>query len=239
MSKTGKYIGISNRIPFSVIDSALYDYIQTGVINKERHLSHIKEYTKGENRANKTLGHLVAIIKRNEKIIQCFSKTTGGNDYYQINLNDRKALVLTLFCISFPIAYEMLTAFSTGFKVQALLNKQFLVQKIGAIYGGNRSMHIGVDEVIPLFMECDLIKREKVGIYSIGNKLIINNKFISELIIYTDIRLSGSKTILIEDLGFKPWFSYFDISALNLDNISYLISKKDSAVGKGYLTTRH
>jgi hypothetical protein len=57
-----------------------------------------------------------------------------------------------------------------------------------------------------------------------------------ELIIFTDIKLSGSKSILIDELSFKPWYGYFEISSSLVDKFNLLITKKDSAVGKGYLT---
>ena len=238
MNNREKYIGINNRMPFVVIDDALNDFIKTDEINRALYLSHIKEFTKGENRANKTLNNLVAILKRNEKIIRFFIKSLNGNNYSEISQNDKRAIILNLFCIAYPIAYEMLNAFSVGFKVQTVLNKQFLLQKMGAIYGGNRAMHIAIDEVIPFFIDCDLIKREKVGIFSLGKKIKFNSQFLNELVIYSDIRLSGSKSILIDDLSFRPWYSFFDTSEFKIDNLNLLISKKDSAVGKGYLTIK-
>jgi hypothetical protein len=65
---------------------------------------------------------------------------------------------------------------------------------------------------------------------------MITNKFVSELVVYTDIKLSGSKSLLIDELSYKPWYSYFDMSGVVPATFSILLSKKDSAVGKGYLT---
>jgi hypothetical protein len=104
------------------------------------------------------------------------------------------------------------------------------------IYGSNRTVDIAIDALLPMIIELNAIKREKVSIYTIGSKLTINNKLISELIIYTDIKLSGSKSILIDDLSYKPWFSYFDMSGIIPNNFKLLLTKKDSAVGKGYIT---
>ncbi len=235
MNNKENYIGISNRIPFTVIDEALDNYFLTGVIDKELCFLHIKEFTAGDNRAKKTLQHLVAVINRNEKIIKALSKIVKGK-YLELSLVDRKVFTVCLFCNSFPIAYQILKAFSVGFKVQPLLSKQFLLQKIGAIYGGNRAMHIAVDEVTALLIECGLINREKVGVYSFGQKMLINSKFIKELIVYTDIKVSDSKSLLVDELDYKPWYLYFDTPELSKENFNILISKKESLVGKGYLT---
>ena len=126
-----------------------------------------------------------------------------------------------------------------GFKVESKLNKLYIHQKIGAIYGGNRSMHIAVDEVLPLLIELNLIEREKVGIYVKSKKINCSSNFFTELIIYTDIMLSKSKSILLSDLTHRPWYSYFDFSTNNLEQFKHLILVKDSAVGKGYITIKN
>ena len=98
------------------------------------------------------------------------------------------------------------------------------------------AVDVAIDALLPMIIELNTIKRVKISLYSLGNKLSVSNKFVQELVIYTDIKLSGSKSILIDDLKHKPWYSYFDMSALAPQSFNLLISKKDSAVGKGYLT---
>lgn len=237
MSIKGKYIGISNRIPLVVLEYAVSDYISTGKVNSQDYLKYILEFTKGENRAKKSLSHLTSIITKNANLLNQLAKHTK-NDFKSLNDNDRKAIVICLFALTFPIANDILIAFAVGFKVQVLISKRVILEKMGAMYGSNRSMHIGVDETIPLLLECGILKREKIGIYTKGIILKTNNTFISELIIYSHIKLSGSKTILVDELNFKPWFSYFDLSIETILNLNQLLSKKESAVGKGYLTIK-
>jgi hypothetical protein len=129
-----------------------------------------------------------------------------------------------------------LIALAQGFKVQSQINKKFISEKVMSIYGSNRTVDIAIDALLPMIIELNTIKRDKVSIYSLATKLSISNKFISELIVYTDIKLSNSKSILLNDLNFKPWFLYFAISAIADIKFKYLISKKDSAVGNGYIT---
>jgi len=120
--------------------------------------------------------------------------------------------------------------------VQSQINKKFISEKVMSIYGSNRTVDIAIDALLPMIIELNTIKRDKVSIYSIATKLMITNKFISELVVYTDIKLSGSKSLLIDELSYKPWYSYFDMSGVVPATFSILLSKKDSAVGKGYLT---
>jgi hypothetical protein len=237
MSSKGKYIGISNRIPLVVLEHSIADYISTGKINAPAYFKYIQEFTKGENRAKKTLGHLVSIINKNSNLINDLARQIKG-DFLSLSDNDRRAVLICLYSLTFPIAYDILLAFSVGFKVQEVISKRVVLEKMGALYGSNRSMHIGVVETIPLFLDCGIITRQKIGIYAKGLTLKITNNFVSELIVYSNIKLSGSKSILVDELNFKPWYSYFEISNVANNNFTQLLSKKNSAIGKGYITVK-
>ncbi len=234
MSSKGKYIGISNRIPLVVLEYAVSDYISTGQVNAPAYFKYIQEFTKGENRAKKTLSHLVAIINKNSNLINQLAKQIKGN-FLSLSENDRRAVLISLYALTFPIAYDILLAFSVSFKVQEVISKRVVLEKMGALFGSNRSMHIGVDETIPLFLNCGIITRQKIGIYTKGLTLKITNNFVSELIIYSNIKLSGSKSILVDELNFKPWYFYFDLSDISLESFNVFLCKKDSSIGKGYL----
>ena len=237
MSSKGKYIGISNRIPLVVLEYAVSDYVSTGQVNAPAYFKYIQEFTKGENRAKKTLSHLVAIINKNTNLLNLLAKQIKGNFLY-LSENDRTAVLISLYALTYPIAYDILHSFSAGFKVQEVISKRVVLEKIGTLYGSNRSMHIGVDETIPLFLECGIITRQKIGIYAKGFTLKISNNFVLELIIYSNIKLSGSKSILVDELNFKPWYSNFEIANGTNINFSQLLNKKDRAVGKGYITIK-
>ncbi len=233
MKNNDKYIGINNRIPFHVLDLSLGEYIHSEIINKEVLLNHIKEITHGENRAKKSVNNLCKLLIKNETIIKKYRKTLQSHSYFDMSLDDRKILVLCLFCLTYPIAYEMLIIMSKGFKVQKLLNKLYLKEKIGAIYGGNRAVHIAIDEVLPLFIEIGIIKRQKIGIYVKNFQLETISSFLSETIVYTDILLSGSKSLFIEEISFRPFYDYF---RFNLDfKYKYLIQKAEGSLGRGYV----
>jgi len=237
MNNKRKYIGISNRIPFVVLEYAIADYLKTGVVNSQDYLSYIKEYTKGDNRAKKTLNHVNSILKKNRDLLKLLSKELK-NDFTILSINDRRALILCLFSLTFPIAYDILNSFAVGFKVQEHISKRVIIEKIGSIYGSNRSMYIGLDESMPTIIDSMTLERVKTGIFKKGISLQISNSLIAEIIIFTDLKLSASKTILKDDLEHKPWYMFFDISIIQPDKLKSIICFKDSAVGKGYLTIR-
>ena len=237
MSSKGKYIGISNRIPLVVLEYAVSDYISTGQIDSEAYLSYIKEFTNGENRANKSLNQLVLILKKNIQLLDLVSLRTNRN-FSSLSQNDQMGLLVCMFALTFPIAFDILIAFSSVFKIQDVISKRVILEKMGSLYGSNRAMIIGVDETVPLFIDIKLINRQKVGLYLKGKKLTISNNLIAELIIYTGITLSGSKSLLVEDIVHKPWFSFFDMPYESNILYSQLIIKQDSSVGKGYITAK-
>lgn len=236
MNSEGKYIGLNQRIPFEVLDSAIHFYLENGVVDKNYVCQRMQEFTSGTNRANKATSYVVQIMSRQSKLLEQLKKANSNTLYSSLRLNDRKALCLCLISLTYPITYDLLIALSQGFKVQSQINKKFISEKVMSIYGSNRTVDIAIDALLPMIIELNTIKRDKVSIYSIGPKLAITSKFVSEIIIYTDIKLSGSKSILIDELSFKPWYAYFESSSLIVDKFNILISKKYSAIGKGYLT---
>lgn len=238
MNSKGKYIGVESRVQYEVLEATIYDYLSNGKLDKEKCRSHIKQFTKGENRVRKILKHISVLLAKSEGFISKFSKQLDAGAFSQLTSDERKALVLCLFCNSFPITYDILIGFAQAFKVQSIVSKEVIIHKIGSAYGSNRAMHIAVTEVLPLLIECGTIERVKVGIYSTGSKLSISNRVISELIVFTDIKLSASKSLLIDELGYKPWYFYFELLNISPASFNILLAKKDSAVGKGYLTIK-
>jgi hypothetical protein len=236
MKSKANYIGLNQRIPFEVLDTAIQVYLELGSIERELILEKMKEFTAGENRARKASSYVMQILKRQDRILKELRNAISGISYSNLKMDDRKALCLCLISLTYPITYDLLVALAQGFKVQSFINKKFISEKVMAIYGSNRTVEIAIDALIPIIIELQTIRREKISIYSLGTKLRISNKFISELIIFSDIKLSGSKSILIDDLSFRPWYSYFQILDLESMSIKRLLKKKDSAVGKGYLT---
>ena len=236
MNSKGKYIGLNQRIPFDVLDAAIHFYVTNGVVDKKYIFERVQEFTNGVNRANKATNYIAQILNRQVHLLGILKKVLKNVPYNSLRTDDRKAICLCFISLTYPITYDLLIALSQGFKVQTQLNKKFISEKVKSIYGSNRTVDIAIDALLPMIIELNTIKRDKVSIYSLAFKLVITHKFVFELIIYTDIKLSGSKSILIDELSFKPWYSYFDTIELSTDEFSLLISKKDSAVGKGYLT---
>ena len=236
MKTKGKYIGLNQRIPFDVLDFAINMYIEQGVIDRELILNRIKETTTGENRARKATAYVAQILSRQKRLLDLLEKQLNGSSYTTWRTEDRKTLVLCLISLTYPIMYDLLVAMSQGFKVQQQINKKFICEKLMSIYGSNRTVDIAIDALLPMIIELKTTNRDKISIYSKAPKLAVNNLFAYEVVIYTDIKLSGSKSILYSEIKHRPWYDYFDFSPLYSAPTSILILKKDSSIGEGYLT---
>jgi hypothetical protein len=236
MNNKGKYIGLNQRIPFEVLDSAIHYYLESKVIEKKHIYQRMQEFTSGANRAKKGTTYVFQILSRQRLVLEQFERAIVNMPYTSLRVDDRKALCLCLISLTYPITYDLLIALSQGFKVQIQINKKFISEKVMSIYGSNRTVDIAIDALLPMIIELNTIKRDKVSLYSLASKLSITNTFVSELIIYTDIKLSGSKSILIDELTYRPWYAYFNIIDISLTKSFHLVKRKDSAVGKGYLT---
>lgn len=236
MNSKTRYIGLNQRIPFEVLDAAIHTFLETGIVDRTYILQSVQEFTSGTNRANKAVSYVVQIINRQHHVLDVFKKNTSARDYIALRIEDRKALCLCLISLTYPIAYDLLVALAQGFKVQSQINKKFISEKVMSIYGSNRTVDIALDALLPMLIELNTIQRVKVSIYELASKMTIRNKFVSELIVYTDIKSSGSKSILMDDLGYRPWYSYFELPAFQSNKTYQLLAKRDGMLGKGYLT---
>jgi hypothetical protein len=236
MNNKEKYIGLNQRIPFEVLDEAIHFYLANSVIDKAYLYKRMQEFTSGINRANKGTAYVIQILKRQKPILEQLRMILKQIPYSTLRLDDRKALCLCLISLTFPIAYDLLISLAQGFKVQTRINKNFISEKVMSIYGSNRTVNVAIDALLPMIIELNAIKRDKVGLYSLANKLVLSNGFVIELVVYTDIKLSGSKSILIDDLSYKPWYLYYETVVKTQDKYSLLLTRRESAVGKGYLT---
>jgi hypothetical protein len=82
------------------LEAAIYDYLANGTLDKEKCLSHIKQYTKGFNRAGKILKHITVLLSKNASLLAKLSDKIKADGFSQLNISDRKAIILCLFCNS-------------------------------------------------------------------------------------------------------------------------------------------
>jgi len=232
ITNKGKYIGINQRVPFKVLNNGIIRLLDSGELSLEELKKDMREYTKGENRVKKASKYAFQILSRPE-IMKTIKTKFNRESYNLLSHSDRQALIICLVALTFPITYDMLISISAAFKVQPQINRALINSKTSALYGSNRTLDIAIDALIPMIIELGTIRRVKVSIYEIEERKTIKNPFISEVLIYTDIKLSGSKTILLEDLQVRPWYMYYS-PEININKLT-ILKHSESRLGGGYI----
>ena len=235
MKEKRKYIGINQRVPFNVLNDGIIRLLQSEEVTLNDFRHDMAQYSKGANRIDKASKYAMQILSR-PTIIKAIQSKFNPESYNFLSETDRKAMVLCLLALTYPITYDMLVSLSAIFKVQPQVNRSTINSKMSAIYGSNRTLDIAIDALIPMIIELSTVRRSKVSIYEIEARKAIKNPFISELYIYTDIKLSGSKTILLDDLQIRPWYMYFE-PVLNLNKMT-ILKHSEGRVGGGYVGVR-
>lgn len=235
MIQNTQYVGINQKIPFDVLDTGIYQFLSGIKFNKDSFALHIREFTKGENRVNKAALYTNQIFTTQTIILSYIKEHFKSENYFSLPLQERKAIILCLVSLSFPITYELMVVLASSLKMQETINREAIIQKMALKYGSNRSLYNSMDSLIQMLMEMDKIERVKLGLYKLSSKTVILNPHVIEILVYTDIKLSKSKSILAEDILYRPWYNYFDLS-FEPSKKSTLIKISESLVGQGYLT---
>ena len=232
-----KYIGINQRVPYSILNDFLKRYLQNGVISREDIIVDMLRVTAGENRAKKASMYVYQVLSRPKKILLFIEKSVGASVYEKLSEPDRKAVILCLLASTFPIVYDLLCAIATVFKVQEYASRAFINKKISALYGSNRTTAIAIDALLPMLIELGTLERVKTGVYKVGSQPILMHPSVGELYVATDISLSGSKSISLDEIKHRSWF-FFNQVILSKNSKFKLLAINEGGVGGGYVKLR-
>ncbi|MEI8186085.1 MAG: hypothetical protein WCG19_05270 [Chlorobiaceae bacterium] len=229
-----KYIGINQRIPYSVLDESLRELLYTGEIKRGEILEKMLQVTSGENRARKATMYVNHILSRPKKFLSFIEKSISTTGYEKLSEADRKAVILCLVVNTFPIAYDLLCAIATVFKVQECASRAFINQKMSALYGSNRTIAVAIDALMPMLIELGALERVKMGVYRVGSQPKIVHPAVAELYVAADIALSGSKSIAFDEINYRSWF-FFNRVELPKTFKFKLLKMTEGMVGGGYV----
>ena len=228
-----KYLGINQPVPVSVLEHFIADLLDGRGLDDRKVDDLLKGYIKGENRRKKALSHMRLILEKNGSMIGKIRERISGSRFVDSPENDKKIMMICLLANTFPIFYVSMSMLATIFKVQPRINTASIFSKLASEYGSNRGVYNAMNAVIHMLIEFGLIKRHKPGIFEKRNRFKTLSPFLSELCVYTDIRLSRSRTILFQDIAHRPWYDFFD---LQLDPKQFeLVKHSELKSGYGYL----
>lgn len=164
-----KSIIINQRLPLHILEVALLEYLK-GHYSRDYLKEQLALEFKGENRIKKA-SNLV------NKVIIYNSISNYVNEHRAAIINavkkkdDLNLILISLVNSTFPFAFDVLSTMGKYFAVQDIISTEAIKKTISATYGGNRSMENALYAVIPMFVEAGLFKREKPGVYKLGDGL--------------------------------------------------------------------
>ncbi len=228
-----KYLGINQPVPVYVLEHFIADLLDGRGLDNRKIEDLLKGYIKGENRRKKALSHMRLILEKNGSLIEKIRDRISGSRFMDSPENDGKILMICLLANTFPIFYESMSMLASIFKVQHKINTASIITKLASGYGSNRGVYNAMNAVIPMLVEFGFITRIKPGVFEKRSKFRTLSPFLGELCVYTDIRLSRSRTILFQDIRHRPWYDFFE---LKLDPKQFeLVKHSELKSGYGYL----
>ncbi len=204
-----KGIGINQAIPMDVMVECIRCLLKNGMISREEIVESLSHHPRGVNRLEKMRRYAQRILLATTKDIEALIKLIPSQSSLVLGVHEFKLIAIALSALAYPAFYQLLVIIAQQFKVQNVVSRTFINQKMGDIYGGNRTMAVGVDAIIPMLVESGLIQRKSTGLYEKG---IVEPRVISQSVceywVRVDLLLSGSKAFSTDELMHRPWNEY-------------------------------
>jgi len=163
----------------------------------------------GKNRADKGAQFAWRVLTHDTISLDYIKNEIGIAKYANLNNTDRCALILALLSAAYPIFYDMLGILSKVYRVQELVSRSYVSQKIGNLYGSNRTLEIALDSIFPMLVDLGVISRFKKGVYKAVAGVELVDEQVAELFVASGIRLSGGKHISLDDFDYRDWHFFF------------------------------
>ncbi|MFZ4616658.1 MAG: hypothetical protein ACOYM2_10760 [Rectinemataceae bacterium] len=237
MAEKTRFIGINQNIPLKLLDKHLRLFLQTGTVDRTSLKEDMALVYEGKNRADK--GSLFAwrILTHDRVSLDYIKKAIGNEKYAKLKSTDRSALILALLADAYPIFYDTLGILSKVYRVQELVSRAYVAQKIGDLYGSNRTLDIALDAIFPMLIDLGVISREKKGVYKAVAGVELVDERVAELFVASGIRLSGGKHISLDDFEYRDWHFFFKPSMPPYKSQS-IISVTATGGRQGYVEMR-
>lgn len=209
MGEKTRFVGINQRVPIKLIDKYLATYIQTGFIDRDALKAEMTLVYEGKNRAGKGALFAWRILTHDEVSLSFVRKSIGSTRYNKLKKTDRAALILAIVAGAYPIFADVLGILAKVYRVQDLVSRGYVTQKVGDLYGSNKTLEIALDAVFPMLVDLGVITREKIGVYRAVSGIEIVDEKVAELFVASGIRLSGGKHISLDDFDYRDWHFFF------------------------------
>lgn len=187
---TVKSIDINQRIPLSILETALFTLLNNEY-SEEYILELLHTEFTGENRIKKAL-RIVNKIVLNNPLKDFLLENREQIILALRNRTDKNVILISLLNSAFSFAHFTLETFGKLFTAQSMISKESLNRYIGKHYGNNRGTENALYSVIPMFLDADLFSRPRIGFYEFHSAVIIQNPITYELYKESNTIINGS-----------------------------------------------
>ncbi|MFM2037573.1 MAG: hypothetical protein RL432_512 [Bacteroidota bacterium] len=204
---TVKSIDINQRIPLSILETALFT-----LLNNEYSEDYILELLRteftGENRIKKAL-RIVNKIVLNNPLKDFLLENKDQLLLALRNRTDKNVILISLLNSAYSFSHFTLETLGKLFSAQSMVSKESLNRHIGKQYGSNRGTENALYSVIPMFLDADLFSRPKIGFYEFQSAVIIQNSITGK--IYSEANNVNVNTTANSN---TPYFLFIDQSRI-------------------------
>lgn len=205
MSDKPRYIGINQRVPIRILDHFIATYLATGEVDRTLLKLEMAGVYKGKNRSSKAAMYARKILTYNTVSLQFIRDTISVERYNNLSAPDKAALIFSLIAEAYPIFHDVIEIMAKVYRVQKVVSRKYVFQKISSLYGSNRTLVNALDAIFPMLFDIGFLIREKPGVYRAVAGLELQDEKICELYVACGIRLSGGKHISLEDFEYRDW----------------------------------
>ncbi|MCS6905055.1 MAG: hypothetical protein RML72_06185 [Bacteroidia bacterium] len=207
------YIGINQKVNIQLLEDLLFSYWQNGELNKEELAFGLQRSINGINRRIKAQQTIQQIFKRQQYLLNFLRKKIRPQYFDYLAVSEKHAIILALLALTYPIFYHTLCILAPVFKIQPIVRRALVVDRLSALYGSNSTFFNALAAIFPMLQELGILQKgNKPGLYQSCPPLFIKNPYIAQLIIYVELKLCETSSITYEDIRKKYWFYFFDFS---------------------------
>ncbi len=164
MAENEKSLGLHQRIPMDILLEAL-----RAELNDEQDLERLSqlintEYA-GENRQKKGFRQVKTTLAGNPLV--SFAKEHKDEVLAALKSEPDRNLILSAVMVGrYPVCYDTYCLMAKQFRLQDEISRDLIIRMLGTKYGANKSVQNVQINVTAQMLECELIKRDKMGVYT-------------------------------------------------------------------------
>lgn len=168
-----KNVGINQRISINVMEMAIKACLDGSFTPGYAADLAAGEY-QGLNRINKARSIIGKLTQRNP----LYPFIEEHKQEYLIGIKhtgDRAIIYAALINAAYGFGYDAMVILGKFFHVQEQVSTGLLINRMSSIYASNRSLSNGLYCIMPMYIEAGLISRQKVGVYTKKDNLIVTS----------------------------------------------------------------